>query len=259
MKSKDQKKRIKALKALDFLRQHPALYRGELGDSLFEGAWFYMAKCCKRGLDEHCSKSMSIYRGEKGWKTLKHKFKKEYKNDSETPKKLQSIYTTYRKFYKEPWVFDHVEYWYETTFFACTCNPYNENACRNFNNWDGFVGPMGGANTFEDAIIQCAKKVKKIYGDFNINRDFLTDEEKVNHIEQQMFKNEDKSPLSFDRNPEYIYVSDAVINLRWLQWFMTTDYCKKQWDFNMSDFAKRTNTLNRMPKERKELVEKYKM
>ena len=72
--SKDQKKRIRALNGLNFMKQHPAFATECFGDSLFDGAWLYMAKCCKRGLSEDCKRVLSVYKGDKGWKNVKNLF-----------------------------------------------------------------------------------------------------------------------------------------------------------------------------------------
>ena len=159
----DQNKRIESIKALEFLRAHPALNADVFGDSLFDGAWFHMEKCCKRGKSEYCKNAgITIYRHTKGWEKYKDQFEKEYKNDLDTPKNLQSIDISYEKFYGEPWIFDHVEYWYETTFFVFMGNPYgNIKKQFDYTKWDRYAGPRGNANTFEDMLIDCAEKVKK--------------------------------------------------------------------------------------------------
>jgi hypothetical protein len=255
-KSKDQKK-IKALNALNFLRQHPALNPDILGDSLFDGAWFHMEKCCKRGLSGSCRNMMSIYHGDKGWEKFKNRFEREYKNDSETEKKLQYIFATYKEVYGEPWIFDHVEYWYETTFFVYTGNPYDSLECMDYKNWDGYAGHDGGANSFEDALIKCATQCKRTFGSFNKDKDFFTEAEKKNNAEQNMFLG-GEDVFCVDRNPEYLEVTDGMTNLRWLAWFIETDYCKKNWDFHIKDFKKTIGALKRREtKAHKQLVKRY--
>ena len=51
-------KQVEAVKALDFLRGHPAMSSEASGDSIIDGFWFMMAECCKRGL--------TSYRGDVG-------------------------------------------------------------------------------------------------------------------------------------------------------------------------------------------------
>jgi hypothetical protein len=254
--SKDQKKRIQALNALNFLRDHPA-FCSQMGDSLFDGAWIHMAKCCKRNKSEDCRRTMTLYRDEKGASKFKDRFEKEYKADSKTPKEFQSIYVSYKERYGEPWVFDHVEYWYETTFFIFTGDIYDEKATWDYKNWSRYGGPEGGALTFEDAIISQARGVKKAYGSFNTYKDFLTEAEKKNHKCNDMFlRKKDNDYICLDRNPEYLNVTDGMKNVRWLKWFMETDYCKKQWK-GTDEFKDAVKKLDKIPASRKKLIKKY--
>lgn len=253
---KDQHNRVKSINALNFLRQHPSLNPEIFGSSLFDGSWLYITKCCKRGIPENCRIAMSVCRGDEGWENVRCRFDKEYKDDKETPKNSQSVLATYKEIYKEPWKFDHVEYWYETTFFIYTGNPYKRFDCMNYKNWSRYAAPSGSANTFEDAIINQALKCKRVLGSFDKDCDFLTDAEKKNHEEQEMFISGDLSCIK--RNPQYLETTIGIINLRWLQWFITTDFCKKQWPCNTEHFKNCINNLEKfMPARRKKLIEKY--
>ncbi|MFA7219177.1 MAG: hypothetical protein WC119_01510 [Synergistaceae bacterium] len=253
---KDQQNKIKAINSLNFLRQHPSLNPGISGNALFDGAWLYITKCCKRGIPENCKIAMSVYRGDEGWENVKSRFDKEYKDDKETPKNLQSVLATYKEIYKEPWKFDHVEYWYETTFYIYTGNPYNRLDCMDYKKWDGFAAPQGGSNTFEEAIISQVYKCKRALGSFDKDKDFLTEAEKRNHEEQEMFINGDLSYIK--RNPEYLEITSGIVNLRWLEWFIRTDYCNKKWTCSIKKFEKMINNLKKyMPPQREELIKKY--
>jgi len=258
----DQAKRIEAHKALYFLREHPAVNNDVMGDSLFDGAWFHMSKCCKRGKDEHCKRSMTIHRGEKGWRRFKDRFDKELE-DGES-KSLQSIYLTYEEWYGEPWVFDHVEYWYETTYFAFSGNPFHKSEYMDYKNWNRYGGPEGGANTFEDMLIKCARQVRKAFGSFDHeDKRLYLPEELANNKAQRMFHNlkfENGSRLScpLKRNAEYIDVNEGLINLRWLKWFVETDYCKKNWDSNMGEFRGFIKKSEQVPKSRQKILDRYK-
>ena len=254
--NKDQQKRIKAMNALTFLRSHPAVNPDCRGDSLFDGSWLHMAKCCKRGMDESCRKIMTVYRGDKGWENLKHRFDKQYKNDTETPLDLQSIYATYKEVFQEPWVFDHMEYWYEITFFVFQGNPYNYSECQELKNWGAFVGPESGARTFEDMLIDQATEVKKAYGNFDKYKDFILPFEKKNHETNSLFqeKNLTSKKYSLIRNKEYLEITSGMTNLRWLQWYVKTDHYKKTWDKYLDG---RVKALDKIPVSRQRLIEKY--
>ena len=259
--SKDQDKRIEAINALDFLRNHPAISPEVLGDSHFDGMWFYMAKCCKRGKSDACKRGVSIYRGEKGWRKFEDRFEEEYKDDTDTLKGLQSIDVSYEEKYGEPWVFDHVEYWYETTFFVFDGNPYYDLKYHmDYKNWNRYAGPQGGANTYEDMLISCARKVKKELGNFSLYKDFTTDEEKANHKKHSGFNfkkiksGKHKGFSRMLRNSDYVHVDNGLINLRWLKWFIETDYCKKNWDYSIKELEQKVKKLDRIPEKRAELL-----
>lgn len=251
------------MNALEFMRNHPAFNPEILGDSLFDGNWFYMAKCCKRGKSESAKRFTTVYRGQKGWERFKKKFEREYKDDDQ-PLEYQNICVSYKEFYNEPWVFDHIEYRYETTFFVYDGDPYDEIACMDYKNWSRHSGDHSGANTFEDMLIKQAKTTRKLYGSFS-NDDFITKTEQNNHSKNRMFtgdflreENGIKS-ANFDPNPEYLNVTTGMLNLRWLKWFMTTDYCKKEYDFSMKEFQGKVENLDHyMTHERKDLIKKYK-
>jgi len=266
--NKDQEKRIKAVNALQFLQSHPAFSTEVTGNTLFDGAWMHMAKCCKRGICESAKNMLTVYRGDKNWKNVKYKFdkleKKYAKDNEDLPKEFHSVYVKYSELYNEPWKFDHVEYWYETTFFIYEGNPYDRKQCSDYKKWDSFSGPEGGANTFEDMIIEQAKKVKKIYGNFDREKDFRLDAEIKNNKDNEMFNTWDKdcdtrtSRLCLDRNPEYLDVTIGMINLRWWQWFVETDYCKENLGDSIETINKRIKLLDdKMPAKRKALLEKY--
>ena len=269
----DQKKRIKAANALEFLRNHPALNPEVMGDSLFDGAWFDMARCCKRGLSEGAKRGVNIYRGDKGWERFKKRFDREWeedygdrdwKNEEEykTYRDTQFIDVSYKEKFGEPWRFDHVEYWYELTFFIFEGNPYNDEYI-DFKKWMRYGGPEGGANTFEDMIIKAARDAKKAYGNFNIYKDFITPEEKKNNEEESMFIRDadGRINLNLKRNSNYAPVYNSLINLRWLEWFMETDYCKKNWtNYKPHDklFKSLVKKIDRVPKKRAEILARYK-
>jgi hypothetical protein len=224
-----------------------------------------MVRCCKRGKSEWCKNGgVSIFMGQKGWEKFKDRFDEEYKDDNETPDGLKSIDVPYEEMYGEPWEFDHVEYWYELTFFAFEGNPYKEpyeeqgymdNAA-----WGRYGGPHGGANTFDDMLIECADKVKAIYGNFDSYNDFITDAEKENNKQDNFFLKEtsDSTPyISMIRNPNYIDVNNGLRNLRWLKWFIETDYCKKEWDCEMGKFRTLIAKIDELePEERKRILMK---
>jgi len=262
---KEQSKRVKAINALEFIKNHPAINTDTFGDSLFDGAWFNMDKVCKNGRSECCKKNVNIYRDEKGWEKYKDRFEEEYKDEPEEEKCFQSIEIPYEEKYGEPWKFDHVEYWCETVFFVYDGNPYSGVKDHfDIKNWGRYSGPSVKANSFEDMVIKCAKQVKKCFGDFNAYNDFRLPEEIKNRKETDVFN---MKPIKSGKykgytrmlsNKEHVDVYNGLVNLRWLKWFIETDYCKKNWDYHMGDFKKQIAKLDKVPKKRLELLKKYK-
>jgi len=228
---------VKAKEAFEFINSHPAL-DNPAGPACFpcNAMWFYMAPCCKRGISDSSKTKISIWRGQKGWEKFKDQFDKEHKDDPTCPKTLQRIYVPYKDFYGEPWKFDHMEYWYEITFYAFHGDPYLDDAKEWADpvKWQGYRGPEGGANTFDEMLIDCAKKVKKELGDFNSYYDMHTQKELKNHRKHSPFnfkklKGNKKGLSTMDRNSDYLSVSPGEINLRWLRWYAKTPMCKKDW------------------------------
>lgn len=258
----DQEKRIAAMDAMLFLREHVAISPEINGDSIFDGLWFMMAKCCKRGKSEFCGDDgISVYAFEDDMEEAEKfadQFVKEHGEDWRTQELSPEIRVPYEEYYGEPWVFDHVEYWYETTFFVFEGNPYERFADMDYKKWGRYAGPQGGANTWEDMIIDCAAEIKKVFGDFSDYHSFYTKAEIKNH--------KDETPVFFvpaDRkgcklmewNDRHVHVDIGLRNLRWTQWFMETDYAKKNWEYHFKDWALLVAKIDELePKERKEIL-----
>jgi hypothetical protein len=231
----DIKTQLQAKKALDFLNDHPAFINPAYGCGVLGGPiWFFMAKCCKRGLAESSKSGVRIYKGMKGWEKYKEQIEKKYKDEKDTPEIFKSIDIPYKEYYGEAWKFDHIEYWYETTFYAFHGDPNNSQQDYDCKHWQGYSGPQGGANTFDEMLIACAKAVKKAFGNFNSYYDMHTKEELANYKENapmlfEPIKGDTRGCSEMLRNPKYIYVSDGMLNLRWLKWYSQTKHCQKNW------------------------------
>ena len=265
---------LKAVEALEKLREHPAIAPEVLGDSLFDGMWFHMSKCCKNGQAEYPgNQDKVVHKGEKGWEKWKDLFEEEYKDDPMA--EFQCVSVPYEEYYGEPWVFDHVEYWYEIVFFVFTGNPYDVKENYDYKNWGRYGGPEGGANSFDEMLIQCWEDVKKVFGDYKWE-DFDTPEEIANHEDHHAFllnglfgmpaeaeAEAEELPVGsvpLIRDEEYLDVTNAMYNLRWLDWFRKTDYCKKNWcGDSVEEFEKACSKLKECePEKRKSILKKYK-
>ena len=109
--------------------------------------------------------------------------------------------------------------------------------------FEAYVGPSCRGDTFEDLINNIAIAVKKNYGSFTFD-DFLTEAEKLNHNTESMFtpvktsaKDVKNNPFlkdctRFIRNSKYMDVSLGELNLRWWNWYRSTEHYKKNWQLN---------------------------
>lgn len=260
----DLQKRADAEAALDFLREHPALNNGG-GDSLVDGMCFMMQKCCKHNQSESCGKyGVKIYHDE--YQKYKDIFDEEYKDmsEEEEPLKFRCIDVPYERMYGEPWQYDHMEYWYELTFFVFEGNPYSFDESCDFKNYERCSGPHGGANTFEDMLIDAATTVKALFGDYNRWEGSLyLPEEIACRRATEPFTAEDIPGSLFKRmifNKENVDVNDGLINLRWLGKMIDTDYIKKNWEYYRNQWKTHINKIKDLePQSRKDILAKYKV
>jgi hypothetical protein len=228
MKTKQQQ----AKKALDFLRGHPA-FNHDGGDSMFDGMWFHMEECCKHGKSKYCGKTgIDVYDDSKDAQKYKKYFDKEYKDNHD--EKFKKVEIPYEVYYGEPWKFDHVEYWYELTFFVFNGDAWDIKEDWKPENWHRFGAPMGGANDFDSMLIKVANVVKKTFGNFSIY-----DESFETKTEKEYKKNLYKKPLMEILNKDYAHIpTDGMKNLRWLAWFIKTPYCEKNWKEYIPEWQK---------------------
>ena len=227
-----QEKCRKAARAMEFLQYHPAFVNPMA--TFFVDSGVTIVPSCKRGLAECYKHACVMERGDKGWKKFENRFKKE---DKEYEEEVSDIYVTYKEKYGEPWVFDHVSYVCEVDFFAFTGDPYMTKDVNDCKKYDRHHGWYETANTFEDMLINCAKATRKLYGNFSVSRpDFLTEEEIDNHKHEDyftfdLFRSGKNKEINFaEVNPNYMDVSDGLMNLRWLKWFSLTEYCKEEFE-----------------------------
>ena len=243
-------------KAIEFLNNHPALNADY--DSFFNYFNFYLDRFCKnnvgqifgpmKGVPKHnrflnaiawwissyCKNGISsghykpedvtvrYRRGTKGFKKWKKEYFKEedgYANLGKGLEALDSVEVPYREVYGYEW--EHERYSYVADFCVVLWRG---------NVYERLEGTTAFGETFEDLIIACEKKVKKLFGDFKYD-DFYTEKEKKNH--------EKYSPFNFVKisggashmtgNSKYIDVPLGELNLRWWKWFETTKEYQKHY------------------------------
>lgn len=241
-------KALKAKKAKEFLDFHPALSASPFGEMSREMVWG-IEPVCRRGEWESSKGYMSVRRGDKsrGWERFKDEFDKEEKElydtydsktekgkkDIEIQKRFLHLNKTYEEIYGEKWKFDHVIYWYEMSFSVFK-GKIGSKDWMDFKCWDRYDGLHGEKGSFEDMLIDMASRARKIYGNFKIyDKALLSEKEIENHKKEECFFfvpcKKHKGYTEMKDNKKYFDVHNDLYNLRWLRWFIDTEYCKKNW------------------------------
>lgn len=208
----------KANKARQFLEDHPAL-----GGPLFNfliNLDYSAQEVCKRGYCRLDDGLITISNTPENYSRYKDKFDREQETLIEVP---------YNDYFGESWQFDHVEYWSELSFRLFTSKNYKE-AAFDLSKWVTLHGIESNGRSFEELLINTAEEFRKYFGDFS-SEDFLTIQEKLNHKNNSPFIKtpHKRKPDILKSNDQYVFVSNAELNHRWLEWFLKTDYCKKNW------------------------------
>jgi len=208
---------------------HPAL-----PDSLFpiNGEISYSLQAvCKNGFSESVKHfGVDIWYNEVNYKKYKKEFDAEFKKYPDEDKQWSRIHIPYIKYYGYHWQFSHVEYWGELPFYLFHGSNFKK--CYDRLNWQSYRGVSCSAPSYEELIIKISKLFLKTFIN-KIGDDYLTPKEKSNHEKESPFKSDRKAKdgkgFYLDRNKNYIRVTSAEINRRWLVEFVKTDYCKKHW------------------------------
>jgi hypothetical protein len=241
--------RQKAVWARAFMLSHPAL-----GDHFDSRVWWWsVQKVCKRGISEESAGHMSLSYDAPGSDRFKAEFEEEYKDDLGMLKDhpfMCTINKTYEEIYGEPWVYDHVEYWWEMSFMVYQGGMERDSKdWMSTEKWGAYGFEMGSAPTYEECLVNAAELVRKHLGDFK-EYDFETAEEKANHEGKMPFLFVPSDHIFHNKitgraeacsemkdNPEYIDVHSGMLNRRWLEWFVKTDYCREKWGTDLDGIA----------------------
>jgi len=149
------------LNSYNFLCNHPAF-----------GGWFLnslnvmVVETCSRGIllpGDH--KGITIYERDLDPELFEQYWLEAEEDDRNDDSSYRSIEIEYEKFYGEPWKVDHVEVWLETGCVEYT-KDLTEGIMEQVQHCHDIDLDVGGL-TFEEAIINLAKLVKKHYGDFS--------------------------------------------------------------------------------------------
>lgn len=224
-------KKLEAIEAINFLKSHPAVSPEIFSANICEGIDFWMNPVCKNGYSDYVKHSgVSVYIDSQWGEKYKDLLIKRWEEDGIVDPDMQrfsSVDIPYEEIFGEPWTFDHVEYWWEITFFVFAGNPYDRTDLYEHKKWQRYAGcykgKEGASETFEDMIINAAKCVKEEYGDFGNWQDFYTPEEIKNHKEERPFG--DFKPIGNGMsevifNDRHVQIGRGLINLRWLKWYI---------------------------------------
>jgi hypothetical protein len=188
---------------------------------------------CSRGHVRPTDGKIEIRYTPENYVLYSKEFNKEFKEYSEKElkiyRKLTTIWIPYKKLYGEPWKFDHVEYWGELNFTIFRGK--DPKKWIKTSDWETYDGVYASGKTFEEMVVKLGKKYFRTFGKFS-EKDFLTEKEKSNHATTKAFLPSPRSRPGIYvtvRNPKYIEISPAEINLRWATWFANTPYGKKKW------------------------------
>lgn len=189
--------------AQEFILNHPLLPEGSARSDIFPGVNFWISQ-----VDEH-----GYTRGESICIEKDHPRAEEFKELFEGE---DYAYISYEDYYNHPWMCDHTTYNFETSFpVFIGDNPTELIESYKPENWEHWGGPdveiFVVAKSFDEGLIELANAIGEKFG-FVSREDFYTEEEKANH--------ERCSPLDFNAggwSEKYICVTDATINLRWLE------------------------------------------
>lgn len=249
--------RKRASEALDFICEHPALGAHTPPLSLPKGVDFSMVQCCKHGYGEHVKNcGITVYSDDPAWER--------YKERCDEPEDIpweRSVEVPYEEFFGEPWKFDHVEYWYEVTFYIFHGSPYDQPDSYDPIQWRRYQGFEGSSRTFESLLMHVARNVRDIFGDFSRD-DFWSKEENIYYEDHDMITcgtleeigdSVRLHPVEIDSS---MMPTDGLLNLRWLQWYINNNDLRPAWGETVDEWLMLINRIESdMPPERKAKIE----
>lgn len=200
-----------------FIEDHPA-FMGVISKGV-SSLDLIVTKCCKRGLSN--LDIIYVYRSDDRFDEFLGKGYKESLGYETSDN--DHIWVQYKDYYGEKWSFHHVEFWIEGG-----CHYYDilndETRWRWQSFYDCDLNSKG--NSYEEAIIDFAKKVKKKYGDYScieyhkntIIPSWIVENNKINKPFGEDMSNIFKDG-KFNRNPKNIPMKTEEINALWWHFY----------------------------------------
>jgi len=187
-----EQKKLKAVEAIDFLYNHPAINPGLMGSNIADGVTFDLNPVCKYGYLKSANSGFSVYANDEFAPRFNDELQKKWDElgiTSDFEKQFTCVNIDYERIFGEPWKFDHVEYLYELSFYVFVGNSKNNHECYDPKKWECYNLDVNVDNillTFEDMVIDMAERVKESAGDFNAWNDFNANGRlnmgKINHL-----------------------------------------------------------------------------
>ena len=219
---------------LNFLNNHPAI--NGISENFLSAGCFWVTKASATG--EDVNDPITIYKTDvKEYERFKHKFKR---GDDR-------LYVSYEEFYGKPWTLDHVTYGADINFKLFVGSFKKKFSEYDYKKWQNYSGFTIYGRSFDDMVALSRIKTSERFGNFDIwSDDMLTKGEIANNKKERpfFFKKTDlckqKGSREMITNPKHLHVTTAILNRRWLKWFITTDYCKKTWGSEFDGIIKKT-------------------
>jgi hypothetical protein len=229
------KKHLEARNTLYKLAQHPAL--PETIFSILQLMSIDIVQVCKNRHTKPHRGLVQVYYTPANYKKYRQEFDNEFKEYTKEELEKELLFVRadvpYKKIYGEHWTPDHIEYWGELSFVLFTGKDFGK--WHDPHNWTHCSGVSASGRSFEDMVVLLGKKFFSAHGKFD-SEDFLTTAEKENHEKEEVFFTKPhKNGSELVSNPKYKSVYAAELNRRWVKWFSTTEYGKKQWGSTLRD------------------------
>ncbi len=207
--------------SFQFLNEHPAF----CGD--FKGCLDIIPlNVCKNGwcLEGLEKEQITLYRQDKDFSLY-------WDKASEDDKNSHSVEVDYETYYGYPYKIERTAIWLEAghrrKFF--TSGESHRFNLYNFQNWCDFEIHVKSANSFEEGIVELAKKVKERYGDFShesMTPEWINENNRKIDFMSCFHPIENSDNKEYIPDPNYIYISEYDVNEIWWQTFFLPRYPK---------------------------------
>ncbi len=224
-----------------FLNSHPALNRKPFEFFNDNFRWFTCDVDSYRNMknvDDNGNEFIEYFRYEPGFykfykyrnKPISSKYDVPLNDNNKNAEEYDSIIVPYYVVYGKNWKYEKTTFdgIYNIVKFNGKMKNVNRRKNDKINVFEWFYfdgGNIDDKDTYEDLIIATAEEVKKKYGDVNFGT-FYTKDEKTK--EKDRINNLTLRILEGSSEFQTIIYNHYSKNLKWWEWFMETDFYKKE-------------------------------